>query len=106
MVNKDNSKSIPLEILRFVVVGLGSTLIDYGVHSIMGFILKSSSISSSLNNAICVASGFLVSVIFNYILSSIWVYKNVDKDVNKKSPKSMMLFLFLSTIGLFIGIRS
>ena len=104
MVKKDNSKSIPLEILRFVVVGLGSTLIDYGVHSIMGFILKSSSISSSLNNAICVASGFLVSVIFNYILSSIWVYKNVDKEVNKKSPKSMMLFLFLSTIGLFIGI--
>ncbi|MCQ3035104.1 MAG: GtrA family protein [Bacilli bacterium] len=93
-----------MEILRFVVVGAGSTIIDYGVHSVTGFLLKNVNISASLNNALCVAAGFIVSVIFNYILSSIWVYKNVDKSVNKKSPKAMALFLFLSICGLFIGI--
>jgi len=104
MYKKDNAKSIPMEILRFIVVGAGSTIIDYGVHSVTGFLLKNANISASLNNALCVAAGFLVSVIFNYILSSLWVYKNVDKSVNKKSPKAMALFLFLSICGLFIGI--
>lgn len=104
MNKQDITKSIPLEILRFVVVGLGSTVIDYSIHSITGLLLKNTSISYSLTNAICVATGFIVSVIFNYVLSSIWVYKNVDKSVDKKSPKAMSLFLFLSICGLFIGI--
>lgn len=80
------------QILKFGVVGGGAFLIDYSVLYILtefaGIYYLTSSVIS-----------FIVSLIFNYILSIYWVF-----DVTKKQTlKDIVIFVVLSTIGLGIN---
>ncbi len=80
------------QILKFGVVGGGAFLIDYTVLYILtefaGIYYLTSSVIS-----------FIVSLIFNYILSIYWVF-----DVTKKQTlKDIVIFVVLSTIGLGIN---
>ena len=62
-----------LELLKFCVVGASSALIDLIVYNI--FLLFS-------NYKISVIAGFIVSWVFNYILSSLWTFKEKPKVSN------------------------
>lgn len=80
------------QILRFGVVGGLAFLIDYGVLFVLteycGIYYLVSSIIS-----------FIVSLIFNYILSITWVF-----DVTKKqTAKEVIIFVILSVMGLGIN---
>jgi len=80
------------QILKFGVVGGGAFLIDYTVLYILtefaGIYYLTSSVIS-----------FIVSLIFNYILSIYWVF-----DVTKKQTgKEIAIFVILSVIGLGIN---
>jgi len=101
--NTSKNKNLFLEILRFVVVGGGATIIDFicewAVFAIIG-----GRIDSIWSNAIAVTVGFLVSTIFNYVLSLVWVFKNVKDEKKVKSPSSILVFVLLSAIGLALGI--
>ena len=90
------------EILRFIVTGGVATIIDFGVYSLVAALIPDS--WGFWETALATAAGFLVSLVVNYILSAFWVYKNVDEKVDKKSTKNIVLFVVLSTIGLFLGI--
>lgn len=100
---KDPKKNIWLEILRFAVVGGGATIIDFfvglGVKAIIGGRLDQFWIET-----LAVTIGFLVSTVFNYILSVIWVFKNVKDEKPFKNKAQMPLFVLFSAIGLGIGI--
>lgn len=100
---KDNTQKISLEIVRFIVVGIIATIFDFGVVSLVGLVLPET-LNTSIISLITITCGFTVGVIINYILSTLWIYKNVEKDVNVKSCKNIVLFVILSAIGLFIGI--
>lgn len=80
------------QILKFGVVGGGAFLIDYTVLYILtefaGIYYLTSSVIS-----------FIVSLIFNYILSIYWVFY-VTK---KQTLKDIVIFVVLSTIGLGIN---
>ena len=95
-------KGIWGEILRFVVTGGIATVFDFAVCYLVASFLPND--IGAWKEVIYTAAGFAVGVVINYILSVIWVYKNVDETVNVKSTKNKLLFLGLSLIGLGIGI--
>lgn len=80
------------QIVKFSIVGIIATLIDYGLLYICTDYLKIYYLISSIIS-------FIVSVIINYILSIKWVF-----DVKKKQTfKEFVIFIFLSIIGLLIN---
>ncbi|MCQ2741754.1 MAG: GtrA family protein [Bacilli bacterium] len=103
MENNKANKNIYLEILRFIIVGGGATIIDFlcqlGIKTIpwptqMGGWIE----------AVATVVGFAVSTVFNYVLSLLWVFKNVENEKKSKSKLYMFLFVLFSAIGLGIGI--
>lgn len=102
-------KRLLAEIVRFVVVGAGATIIDFVVELFILWALGKISPNDAdwktwVYWAVAVTIGFLVSTAFNYSLSFLWVFQNVDKKKTKKSPKALVFFTFLSFLGLLIGI--
>ena len=91
------------EILRFIVVGLIATVVDFVTK-----ILITSVIGDSLDDVykqlIGYTCGFVLGVTINYILSTFWVFKNVENKEKTKSFKSIMLFVVLSLVGFGIGL--
>ena len=85
-------KKLIAQIMKFGIVGFIAFLIDYSVFYILTDWL-------GINYLISSIISFIVSVIFNYILSIKWVF-----DVNKKQTiKDIILFIVLSSIGLLIN---
>ena len=95
-------KGIWGEILRFLITGGIATVFDFAVCYLVASFLPDS--IGVWKEVIYTAAGFAVGVVINYVLSVIWVYKNVDEKVNVKSTRNKLLFLGLSLIGLGIGI--
>ena len=100
------------EIARFVIVGGIATVIDLFV---MGLVLYAFNPAlypkfyniwigggdpSTLATVIGTGTGFVVSLVFNYILSVLFVYE--DKG-NSKSVKGAILFAVFSVIGMLIN---
>lgn len=96
-------KSLFREIIRFVIVGVIATGLDYGTYSLLALAIPSSW-NAILETIVCTTLGFLVSVIANYILSVIWVFQNVDQNANVRSSKNLFFFILLSAGGLFLGL--
>ncbi|HOC81075.1 MAG TPA: GtrA family protein [Bacilli bacterium] len=95
-------KSIIREIIRFVVVGVIATVLDYGTYSLLALAIPNDW-SPIVETVICTAMGFFISVIANYILSVLWVFQNVDQKADVKSAKNIVLFVVLSAGGLLLG---
>lgn len=92
MIKKVKNNKLLMQIIRFGVVGGLAFVIDYTILIICKEVFKLSVLTSS-------AIGFIVSIIFNYILSIKWVF-----DVNKKNnqKKNFVLFIIFSVIGLLL----
>lgn len=80
------------QIIKFGIVGASAFLIDYSILYILTEFFGIYYLYSSIIS-------FIVSVIFNYILSIKWVF-----DVSKKQTiKEFSTFILLSIIGLIIN---
>lgn len=80
------------QILKFGVVGGIAFLIDYSLLYILTEYAKIPVLYSSIIS-------FSVSVIFNYILSTKWVFTTKEK----QTLKDFIIFVLLSVIGLGIN---
>ena len=98
----NKKKSISREIVRFIIVGIAATVLDYGTYSFLALAIPNTW-SPILETVICTAMGFFVSVIANYLLSVLWVFQNVDQKTDVKSKKNIFLFVILSAGGLLLG---
>jgi putative flippase GtrA len=85
-------KKILNQILKFGIVGIIATLIDYLVLILLTEIFDVYYLLSS-----CIS--FIVSVIFNYIASMKYVFEGK----NNNKIKEFFLFIILSIIGLIIN---
>ena len=85
-------KKLINQILKFGIVGVIATIIDFIVLYLLTEFLHVHYLISSIIS-------FTVSVIFNYILSIKWVF-----EVNhKQTKKDFIIFVVLSIIGLGIN---
>ena len=80
------------QIVKFGFVGGGAFLIDYSILYVLTEFVGIHYLISSVIS-------FIISLIFNYILSIYWVF-----DVTKKqTAKEVLIFVILSVIGLGIN---
>lgn len=81
------------QIGRFTIVGGAAFCIDFGVLWLLSTALQ-------VNYLLASCFSFCISVVFNYILSTLWVFNN-----NSKSNKTakFILFCVLSFVGLLIN---
>lgn len=100
----DRKTNRGLEILRFLVTGIVCALIDFIVSYFVLAGLVKTGMNGGWANALSIAVGFIVSVVFNYLLSTYWVFRNVgDKNASKK-PLFIFWFVILSAGAMFLSI--
>ena len=86
-------KKLINQIAKFGVVGGLAFLIDYGIMALLTEVF-------SVNYLLSTTISFIISVIFNYIMSIFWVF-DVDQDKNKRTV--FTVFIVLSVIGLLLN---
>ena len=104
MTKQERNNSRGLELIRFLVTGIVCALIDFVVSYFTCSAFKNAGMVDAGANALSTALGFFISVPINYLLSTFWVYKNVDKDVNSKNPLFILWFMILSAIALGLSL--
>ncbi len=87
---KEPSKRF-MEIFRFAVNGIFCFIIDWGT---MMLLMK----LTHLPDWVCIAAGFILSVIVNYIICVVWVFK----DAGRQTVASQVIFIGSSVIGLVL----
>lgn len=102
MENKNESKfkKLIIQILKFGVVGGLSFVIDFVITLIVSTVARN--LGMNVENAATLGGlfGFMISLIFNYIMSMKFVFERKD-DMDRK--KEFMIFALLSLIGLGIN---
>ena len=86
-------KKLLNQILKFGVVGGLAFIIDYGILIFLTEVFH-------INYLISTTISFIVSVIFNYIMSIFWVF---DVDENKNRTTVFYVISILSVIGLLLN---
>lgn len=84
-------KKLINQILKFGVVGGIAFVIDYGILFLLAKVI-------GLNELISAAISFIISLTFNYFLSTKWVF-----EAQKQTPKEVIIFVLLSVVGLGIN---
>ncbi len=84
-------KKLINQILKFGVVGGIAFAIDYGILFLLAKVI-------GLNELISAAISFIISLTFNYFLSTKWVF-----EAKKQTPKEVIIFVLLSVVGLGIN---
>ena len=80
------------QIMKFGVVGVIATVIDFGIMNLLHYGL-------GLNILIANTSGFIVSLIFNYVASMKYVFAHKEG----MSRREFIIFVVLSVIGLALN---
>ena len=85
-------KKLIIQLVKFGIVGVIATLVDFGVLLFLREIMH-------VDVMISTAAGFCVSVIANYVLSMLFVFKGSEDG----KMKEFVLFVVLSVGGLIIN---
>lgn len=99
----DKKKNRGIELVRFLICGLASALTDYLFCQLMILVLPES-IGFVWITIISTAIGFIFGVTVNYLISTFWVYQNVDQSINTKSKRFIVLFVLLSLCALLLSV--
>ena len=81
------------QIMKFGVVGVVATIIDFGIMNLLHYGL-------GLNILIANTSGFIVSLIFNYVASMKYVFAHKE---GMSRHREFIIFVVLSVIGLALN---
>lgn len=86
------------EFIRYLFVGGSAFFIDTGVlYSTQRFIFFDMGKPGIL---IATALGFIAGLVYNYILSIFFVFKNAEEKIKGKQLESFMIFAIIGIIGL------
>ena len=81
------------QIMKFGIVGVVATVIDFGVMNLLHYGLH-------LNILIANTSGFVVSLVFNYLASMKYVFAHKE---GMSRRREFIIFAVLSVIGLALN---
>ena len=99
----DKKKSKGLELVRFLICGVAAALTDYLFCQLMVLLIHNH-MSEIWVTILSTAVGFVFGVVVNYLISTFWVYQNVDKNVKTKSKLFITLFVVLSLCAMLLSI--
>ena len=103
MVDKKTNRG--WELVRFLICGLAAALTDYLMSQLMVLALHNA-LPKVWVTVISTAIGFIFGVAVNYLISTFWVYQNVDKNINTKSKTFIMWFVILSLAAMLLSVGS
>ena len=112
MANKEFNRdtSILMELIRFVIIGLYGTLIDFAIEGWVTSMTSTKTAEMSPIPAFFVLFaislvGFLVATPATWSLTAIWGFRNVEEESAKKQKtlKGSLMFTFWALVGLLIG---
>lgn len=102
---QSKNKKLSGEILRFLITGCICALLDFLTCYLVSALLGNIITVEPVLVALYTLAGFIVGVSANYLLSNLWVFKNVSKE-NKKEQKTLkfvIIFVLLSAVGWIIS---
>lgn len=91
------------ELVRFLICGVAAALTDYLFSQLMVLALHNA-LPTIWVTIISTAVGFIFGVAVNYLISTFWVYQNVDQNINTKSKMFITWFVVLSLIAMLLSI--
>ena len=100
MNQSEKWKALVKEFARYLVVGGTAFLVDYGV-----LFLSKTFLFQSLGDTgvyLATALGFLAGLIYNYILSLIWVFQSAKAQNKGKTVGAFVVFAVIGAIGLLL----
>ena len=100
MNQNEKWKALVKEFARYLVVGGSAFLVDYGV-----LYLTKTYLFQSLGDTgvyLATALGFLAGLIYNYILSLIWVFQSAKTQNKGKTIGAFVVFAVIGVIGLLL----
>lgn len=86
-------KNLIAQIMKFGVVGVIATVIDFGIMNILYYGLH-------VDVVVANTAGFVVSVVFNYLASMKYVFEHKE---GMSRQREFVIFLVLSIIGLALN---
>ena len=98
MIEKLRSNHKLLEFIRFVIVGIGATVIHYGVYLILEYGLH-------FNYNFSYTLGYIISFIFNFFASTLFTFKTeatVQNGVKFAGAHLMNYFVHMILLNVFI----
>ena len=98
MIEKLRSNHKLLEFIRFVIVGIGATVIHYGIYLILEYGIH-------LNYNFSYTVGYVISFIFNFFASTFFTFKteaNAQNGVKFASAHLMNYFVHMILLNVFI----
>ncbi len=101
MVDKRTNRG--LELVRFLICGVAAALTDYLFAQLMVLLLHNS-LNEVWTTILSTAVGFIFGVAVNYLISTFWVYQNVDKNIKTKSRRFILWFVLLSLAAMLLSI--
>lgn len=111
-IDKEKLKPLITEFMRYLVVGGASFLVDWGVLYLtynyvfagMGEaqLMLGSVVLGSWRLLLATAAGFVLGLVFNYILSLIWVFKSAKESNKGKTVGAFLIFAIIGIIGLLL----
>ncbi len=81
------------QIMKFGVVGVVATVIDFGVMNLLYYVL-------GLDILVANTAGFVISLVFNYLASMKYVFAHKEGMSRKRE---FVIFVVLSVIGLVLN---
>ena len=104
---QQTKKQLFLEIVRFLLVGGGATLVDYFVFWLFDGVLFplfpwQSQSAQTAYLVIATALGFCVGLSLNWVFSVVFVFQQTKTQTSVRDKKSFLTFALIGGIGLLL----
>lgn len=100
MERNERLNSFVKEFARYLVVGGTAFLVDYGVLYLSKTFLFQS--LGDLGVYLATALGFLAGLVYNYVLSLVWVFRSAKDQKKGRTLGAFLLFSIIGIIGLLL----
>ena len=101
-IDKEKLKPLIKEFARYLIVGGTAALVDWStLYLTYNYVFAN---SGDWRLTLATAVGFTAGLIYNYILSLVWVFKSAKERNKGKTLGAFLMFVVIGVIGLLLTI--